>query len=76
MSKNEKICKLFNAVKQWRGVKNGKTGKWIKMPVTKAKARVERWMGELRIPLSKIEELASMKTYGDFKVWLAENTKG
>jgi hypothetical protein len=49
MTRSERINKLGNAIKLYRGIYNSETGKWIRPPQPNKRADVERWLNTLRI---------------------------
>lgn len=71
MTRYEKLHKLSNAIKEYRGKKNEATGKWIDQPKPSARKRVERWLAELGMnPASEIQRIDGFKTYAEFFTWI------
>lgn len=71
MSRNEKLSKLARAVREWRGLSNPRTGKWIKTPNAAAVPRVGRWLAELGLDtVETFELLSGFKALSEFDAWL------
>lgn len=71
MNRADKIAKLCHAVKDWRGVTDAKTGKWVKMPKINAAGRVVKWLIELGLNAEQERTRISQFTkYADFYVWV------
>jgi len=73
MSRNEKIRKLANAVKDFRGMCHGtpeKHGKWVRPPQPTQMARVVVWLERLNLPVQEtLHLIRSMKTWQEFNDW-------
>ena len=71
MSRDERINKLANAVREYRGVTDARTGAWVQTPKPKAELRVARWLEELGIDADEgISMIRSFKTFTEFRSWL------
>lgn len=71
MTRNEKIGKLAWAVREWIGLSDAKTGKFIRPPKPSARKRVVRWMSELDLDeQASFEAIARCKTWADFNAWV------
>lgn len=73
MSRNLKLGKLSNAVRDWRGKYDAQRERWIKPPQPQAVQRVARWMVELGMDArATLQKVAAFKTYQEFNAWLAK----
>jgi hypothetical protein len=71
MSRYEKINKLANAIRRWRGMVNASTGKWHRPPAEKELDKVQNWLVKLNLPVQEtLQELCDMTTYDQFEDWL------
>lgn len=71
MNRADKISKLCHAVKDWRGVIDSKSGKWIKPPKIRAGNRVIKWLMELGLNAEQERTRISQFTkYADFYAWV------
>jgi hypothetical protein len=71
MTRTARISKLSHAIRDYRGIYNRETGKWITPPQPAAKARVERWLISLRLDVPKtLETIDGFKTGDEFRAWL------
>lgn len=69
MTKSEKLHKLANAIKDYRGSHDGSIKpKWIRAPQPHAEARVRRWLGELN--LNAEDELPLIRAFASKEVFL------
>jgi len=64
MTRTDKILKLANAIRQYRGVYITETKKWKRPPVKSALKRVVRWMTELG--LDPVKEMTAVDGFGTF----------
>lgn len=74
MTRQEKIRKLTNAIRRYRGKHNGRTVgfRWIVPPQPHEVAKVIRWVKELDLPIaSSMEAIENFKTFDEFNKWLA-----
>lgn len=73
MSKNEKLHKLANAIREYRGARSEAHGKWIRPPNPAARGRVERWLGELGLDVAgSMARIDAFETAGEFQAWVAK----
>ena len=71
MNRADKTSKLCSAVKDWRGLIDPKTKKWIRPPKPKAQARVARWLSELGLDGEReLKLIAGFARYSDFYAWI------
>ena len=82
MTRNERIHKLSNAIKEYRGTFDPRTGKWIWPPKIQKRAVIVKWHRTLREPTAPsrqaaIEQVAKdaaaidgFKTYDEFRAWI------
>lgn len=73
MSRNERIKKLANAIREYRGRWNPQIKKWVQPPNPARKAGVIRWAGELGLHqdmvLLNVEGFATMD---EFDRWIRD----
>lgn len=72
MSRYDKLKKLGNAIREYRGSYHARSGKWIQPPRPEAVARVLRWLAELKIeePIVALAEIQQFKTFDEMRAWL------
>lgn len=70
MSKNDRIHKLANAIREYRGARSEAHGKWIRPPKPGVIARVYRWMDELGIPRGDRVLIDNFNTVEEFHAWV------
>lgn len=70
MTRPERIQKLANAIKEFRGAYDSRTGKWIRTPKPHAITRVYKWLDALGLPASDIEKIQGFKTLDEFHVYI------
>lgn len=73
MTRNNKLAKLANAVREWRGVFNTRSKTWKLPPNEKAVFRVARWLKELKRPDvdGDIAIIGDFKSYEQFNKWIS-----
>lgn len=70
MNRSQKIHKLSNAVKDWRGLRDVGRGRWIKPPQPHALQRVINWCQRLGLGPYAVEKIQSFQSVDDFNAWL------
>lgn len=71
MTRSQKIQKLANAVKDYRGSYDEKTGVWMRHPKTTAVHRVMNWLERLNIPVEPaMEIIRNFKHKREFDAWI------
>jgi hypothetical protein len=70
MNRNEKLKKLGNAIKGYRGLKDPKSGAWQVTPKPADRARVLRWAGELKLPADTLAKVNAFKSVGEYSAWI------
>ena len=74
MSRQEKLHKLANAVRDFRGA--SVNGKYIRTPKPKAVFRVVAWLDRLGNSAEKVKDklalIASFKAVDDFEAWIRD----
>jgi len=73
MTRAEKLKKLGNAVKEWRGM--SANGKWLIRPNENAVFRVDRWLKELGFTddikrADTVSMLSEFKKWEDYYAWI------
>lgn len=72
MSRAEKIQKLGNAIRSYRGLKSLSTGKWSVPPKTGARLGVAKWLAALGLDVpSSMEKIDGFKTVSEFNSWIS-----
>lgn len=70
MSRNEKIQKLANAIKEFKGARHGDT--WIRTPKPSARDRILHWIKELDLEeWPTIASINSFSTIEQFNRWIS-----
>lgn len=72
MNRNQKLAKLVNAVREWRGVWDSSKKKW-KIPANeRAVYRVDRWLRELKVedPDGCIALIQDFNEWAQFNEWV------
>ena len=83
MTRTEKINKLSNAIKDYRGVFEAQTGKWIRPPQVHKRSAITKWLLALRrSTLSEksareqvcadAKAIDGFRTYEEFNHWIAK----
>lgn len=73
MSKNEKLRKLGNAVREYRGSYHPKTKAWIHAPKRHSLERVRKWLSELNVDVvSGVAFIDRCETWIQFREWIAD----
>lgn len=71
MNRNQKIAKLANAIRDYRGMINNKTGKWIHPPKPVEMLRVQRWLTALGLDvIAGIHLVDNFQSFDQFNKWL------
>lgn len=71
MKRHEKIHKLANAIRDYRGQYDPKTGIWKYPPQPKAADRVARWLRELTPDATEgMKDVDGFKTFDEFRKWI------
>lgn len=75
MSRNQKITKLANAIRRYRGVSQplepGKPVQWITSPKIADRADVVRWLIELGLPVTaSLETINGFTLVDQFDNWI------
>lgn len=71
MTRAEKIHKLSNAIRDYRGAFHADSGIWIRTPKIAAAARVQQWMGNLGIFTSENwRAVCEFRNVNEFREWL------
>lgn len=76
MTRNQKLGKLKNAIRRYRGLYMTDTKKWINAPQKSAEANVRNWLHQLGFPSESINgQLDMINSFQDlqqFNLWLGE----
>lgn len=74
MNRAQKIHKLSNAIREFRGLgksQDGKITEWTFPPRPSALPRVKAWLLRLRLDVPEsLEKIASFKTIVEFRAWI------
>ena len=72
MSRTEKLAKLRNAIRSYRGLKSTTTGKWQQPPNPSAKLAIKKWAEALGRPVEEtINKIDSFKLVSEFNAWIS-----
>lgn len=76
MTRNEKISKLANAVRDLRGLYRPASGTcvkavWVYTPKLGEIGRVKLWLARLKLPVEEtLHQIRSFKSYQEFNEWV------
>lgn len=71
MTRTEKIRKLGNAIKDYRGLYRETTGEWIYPPKYEAMSRIVVWLERLKLPVqNSLDTINNFKSIKDYKNWV------
>lgn len=73
MTKTEKLRKLGNAIREYRGAFNPASGKWIRSPKPNKVERILYWLELLGVqePIVSLADIQEFKTFSEMRKWLA-----
>jgi len=80
MTKSQKVHKLANAIREFRGVYNASLGNpavngWIRPPNPTAEGRVRACLERLDLnPSESVERIMRFKTFDEMNEWLSKLT--
>lgn len=70
MSRADKLHKLANAIRDYRGAFHADTGVWIRGPKYAAASRVIRWLESLGINTNEgLKAIRDFRTLDEFRAW-------
>lgn len=76
MTRNQKLGKLRNAIRRYRGLYVIDTKKWINAPQESAEANVRNWLQKLGFPNETIngqmDIIDGFQNLQQFNLWLGE----
>lgn len=73
MTRTEKITKLANAIRDYRGAFHADTGVWIRGPQYMAASRVIRWLERLGVNAKDgMEAINGFRTLDQFRAWMKQ----
>jgi hypothetical protein len=73
LSKTDKILKLANAIREYRGIFDLRTQSWKKPPNKGAMKRIRRWLDSLGIAtVENTKAIDGFKTFDEMNAWLKE----
>jgi hypothetical protein len=72
MNRNEKLRKLGNAIREYRGRWNSVTGKWINPPKPEKEERIFHWLTQLNVPepIPAMADIQEFKTFEEMRAWM------
>ena len=80
MTRDERIKKLANAIKLYRGIYNPTNGKWIRPPQPAKRADVVKWLESLRkfqhypaepeVIIADMTKIDGFKTRPEYDAWI------
>lgn len=72
MTRSDRIRKLANAVKEYRGRFHTPTGKWLQPPKPDAKERIVHWLTILNLDVeSNLKLIDGFKAKTEYEAWIA-----
>lgn len=73
MTRTDKIRKLSVAIKDYRGIYNSNSGKWIRGPMESALPRVRAWLERLNMDVpAALVKIDGFETVDDMSLFLME----
>ena len=73
MTRNQRIAKLANAIREYRGRWNPKTKKWVQPPNPSKKSNIVRWACELGLHAPMVILNAdNFATMDEFNRWIKD----
>jgi hypothetical protein len=77
MTKQERIHKLVNAVKRYRGAYDEQTKVWFRQPKKPERASVITWLQKIKVNNveAAIQFIDKCKSWNEFNNWLALYSK-
>ncbi len=71
MTRPQKIQKLANVVKEYRGSCDERTGKWMRPPRPHAAQRILVWLERLKLPPEPtMERINGFAHVSEFRAWI------
>jgi hypothetical protein len=74
VTRNERINKLGNAIKRYRGrciMRDGEIQKWVTAPQSKSAKDVRRWAAILKLdPDATIRTVDGFKSFDEMRAWI------
>jgi hypothetical protein len=73
MTRNEKLKKLGNAIREYRGVYYSHTGKWKRPAKPEKEGNILIWLERLGIqePMPMIADIQEFKNFDQMREWLS-----
>lgn len=76
MTRNAKVHKLCNAVREYRGIFYSTTGEWRRKPNPNAKPRIESWLRRLKLDIpTHMAKIEAFVTVDDMRAWIKATEK-
>ena len=73
MTRNQRIAKLANAIREYRGRWNPKTKKWVQPPNPAKKANMVRWASTIGLhTLMVVHNADNFATMDEFDRWIRD----
>lgn len=71
MTRSEKIQKLGNAIREYRGLYVSTSGQWIHPPKREAATRIVVWLERLRLPVEQsLNEIDNFHSLPEYQNWI------
>lgn len=71
MTRQQKISKLGNAIKDYRGAYVPDSGKWVRAPDRRALDRVTVWLRRLHLDVAgSMKFIDEFHSFGEFNKWI------
>lgn len=71
LTRTEKVTKLANAIREYRGMYHAETKAWIHAPKKAAVERVKVWLERLHLDQCKsLSLIEGFKSFDQFNTWL------
>lgn len=72
MSNGQKLTKLGNAIREYRGVYSMRNGAWKRQPNPKAAGRILKWLELLGVPepILALADIQEFKSFDEMHSWM------
>lgn len=71
MTRQQKIAKLGNAIKDYRGAYVPTSGKWVRAPDHRALDRVKCWLQRLQLNVTdSLKQIDEFHSFGEYDKWM------
>lgn len=77
MTRGQRLSKLGNAIREYRGRYYESTGKWIQRPKPTVRPKIEKWLKSLGLDVDEsMKAIDGFKNFPEYHAWMAKAGKG